>query len=392
MSNEEARACHTQHAFLVVWGRFGHEIGLVKRIEAVKLKQKRYWHSPQTKVLEFLVATLAGLRYLQDISLSAHPLDRDPAVAEAWEQPAWADYSGVSRTLSGLSWQEAHQVVDVLQQVSQPFLEAEIQQVVWQGKRLCFDGDLTGIPVSNTSRTYPNAAFGHMNNEIRLGYQAALVSLESPTYGRLWLSIAHHPGDTVSCTQGEALVLAAEARTGLRPRRRTELLRQRLQAFREQLAGIEKRLQAQQQAVADAQARLATACQQERDRQDELNDLEQHYQAHQRKERPSSYLAKSRQRFQAAQRRRNRREQALQEAQRRLAKTQARMVEQQAELARLQQRLERFEQDNATNADPIEAEFRLDAGFGTYQNVALLIEMGYEVYTMPHSHQVVRYL
>lgn len=392
MSNDEARACHTQHAFLVVWGRFAQAIGLIEKIEAVKLKQKTYWHSPQTKVLEFLVATLAGLKHLQDISLSAHPLDRDPAVAEAWEQPGWADYSGVSRTLSALSWEEVHQVVDVLQQVSQPFLEAEIQQLVWQGKRLCFDGDLTGIPVSNTSRTYPHAAFGHMNNEIRLGYQAALVSLESPTYGRLWLSIAHHPGDTVSCTQGEALVLAAEARTGLRPWRRTELLRQRLHAFREQLAGIEKRLQSQHQAVAEAQARLATACQQERDRQAELNDLEQHYQAHQRKERPHSYLAKARQRFQATQRRRKRREQALPEAQRRLAKTQARIAEHQAELVRLQQRLERFEQDNATNADPIEAEFRLDAGFGTYQNVALLIEMGYEVYTKPHSHQVVRYL
>ena len=53
--------------------------------------------------------------------------------------------------------------------------------------------------------------------------------------------------------------------------------------------------------------------------------------------------------------------------------------------AGIQQRLERFEQDNATNADPIEAEFRLDAGFGTYENVALLIEMGYEVYTKPYS-------
>jgi hypothetical protein len=118
MSHEEARACHTQHAFLVVWGRFAHEIGLIQRMEAVKLKQKKYRHSPQTKVLEFLAATLAGWQHLQDISLSAHPLDRDPAVAEAWEQAAWADYSGVSRTLSGLSWDEVHQVVDVLQQVS----------------------------------------------------------------------------------------------------------------------------------------------------------------------------------------------------------------------------------------------------------------------------------
>ena len=62
MSNEEARACHTQHAFLVIWGRFAQEIGLVKRIEAVKLKQKTYWHSPQTKVLEFFVATLVNFR------------------------------------------------------------------------------------------------------------------------------------------------------------------------------------------------------------------------------------------------------------------------------------------------------------------------------------------
>ena len=69
MSNEEARACHTQHAFLVVWGRFAHEMGLIKRIEAVKLKQKRYWHSPQTKVLEFLVATLAGLQHLEVLNL-----------------------------------------------------------------------------------------------------------------------------------------------------------------------------------------------------------------------------------------------------------------------------------------------------------------------------------
>ena len=37
---------------------------------------------------------------------------------------------------------------------------------------------------------------------------------------------------------------------------------------------------------------------------------------------------------------------------------------------------------------PVAAVFRLDAGFGTGDNVALLIEMGYEVYTRPHNHQV----
>jgi hypothetical protein len=392
MSSDEIQVQHTQHAFLVAWGRFAQEMSLIERIQAVKLKQKKYWYSPQTKVLEFLVATLAGLKHLQDISLAAHPLDKDQVVAEAWEQPGWADYTGVSRTLSALSWEEAHQLADVLQAVSWPFLEAEIQHIVGQGKRLCLDGDLTGLPVSNTSQTYPNAAFGHMDDEIRLGYQAAVVSLGSPTYGRLWLSIAHHPGDTVSCTQAQALVLAAETRTGLRPWRGTELLRQRLQAQTQQLSTLEKRLQVQRQAVAEAQTQLAITCQQEGERQDRLKELEQHYQVHQHQERPNSHLAQARQRFQVLQRRRSRREQALQAAQRRLAKTQARLTEQQAEGTRLQERLERFEQDNAANPSPVEAEFRLDAGFGTYQNVALLIEMGYEVYTKPHNHQVVRHL
>ena len=72
-------------------------------------------------------------------------------------------------------------------------------------------------------------------------------------------------------------------------------------------------------------------------------------------------------------------------------KTTAQRSHQQAELAHLYQRLIDFEQDNAANSEPVEAEFRLDAGFGTYENVALLIEMGYDVYTKPHSHKIVTY-
>src|SRR5207253_664108 len=90
----------TQHAFLVVWGWFAEYLGLIQQLQAVSLKQKHYHHRPQTKVLEFLVAILAGLPHLQDMSLAAHPLDKDQAVAQAWGQPAWADYSGVSRRLA----------------------------------------------------------------------------------------------------------------------------------------------------------------------------------------------------------------------------------------------------------------------------------------------------
>ncbi len=180
MSNSETQIQETQHAFLVAWGWFAEHIGLIQKLQALSLKQKHYHHRPQTKVLEFLVAILAGLPHLQDISLAAHPLDKDQAVAQAWQQPAWADYSGVSRTLSGLSWEEVKQIVQVLEQISQPYLTTELQVLRSQGKPVRLDGDLTGIPVSNTSQTYPNAAFGHMNDEIRLGYQAGVVSEASP--------------------------------------------------------------------------------------------------------------------------------------------------------------------------------------------------------------------
>jgi hypothetical protein len=185
MNNSETHIQETQHAFLVAWGWFAEHLGLIQQLQAVSLKQKHYHHRPQTKVLEFLVAILAGLQHLQEISLAAHPLEKDQAVAQAWGQPAWADYSGVSRTLSALSWEEVKRIVQVLEQVSQPYLNAELQVLRTPGNRVRMDGDLTGIPVSNTSQTYPHAAFGHMDDDIRLGYQAGVVSLESPTYGRL---------------------------------------------------------------------------------------------------------------------------------------------------------------------------------------------------------------
>lgn len=392
MSNGENKTQHTQHAFLVAWGWFAEHIGLPQRFQTLNLKQKRYHHTPQTKVLEFLVSILGGLKHLQDISLAAHPLDKDQATAEAWGQPGWADYSGVSRTLSNLSWQEARQIAQILDEISQGYLDAELHLLHSQGNRIRLDGDLTGIPVSNTSRTYPNAAFGHMDDEIRLGYQAAVVSMESPTYARLWLSGAHHPGDTVSCTQAEALVLAAEARTGLRPWRRTDLLRKRIQAFEQQIAETSKRRETQEQALQRAKDRLSEAEAQNQERQAELENQEKVYQERQRKERPTSRLAQSRKRSQAAAKRLQSRQKAWKAAQKRLDKTSAHWKQQIAELTALYQRLTHFEQENATNTQPVEADFRLDAGFGSYENVALMIEMGYEAYTKPHSHHVVAYL
>jgi len=357
----------TQHALLVPWGQFAREIGLLSGLEAIKLNQKVYEHTPQAKVLEFLVAILSGAKYLQDISLAAHPLDKDVAVAQAWAQAGWADYTGVSRTLRALSWVEVHEIANVLERVSQPFLDRELSMVRSQSCRLQYDGDLTGLPVSNTSRTYPNAAYGHMSDEIRLGYQAGVVSLQSPTYGRLWLSVEHHAGDTVSCTQAEALVLAAEKRSGQHPRRRTELLQKRIEAFIQSRQPAEKRLESQRTALAAAQSAQQETVAQLRA---ETNPK----------------------RISVLERRCVRREKALQVAMRKLGKTQTWLSEHLEQEKALRKRLEQFEQENTENHQPLETCFRLDAGFGTYDNIALLIEMGYEVYVKLHNHKIVQML
>jgi len=392
MSTEPTRVQRTQHAFLVAWGWCAQETGLIKKIQAVPLKQKAYEHTPQSKVLEFLVGTLAGIKHMQEISTAAHPLDCDTTVAGAWEQPGWADCSGVSRTLSSLNWENVQAIEQVLEEFSQPFLQGELKLIQSQGKRLRYDGDLTGLPVSDTSQTYPNAAFGLMAEEIRLGYQAGVVSLVSPTYGRLWLSVAHHPGNTVSCNQAEALVLEAERRTGLRPKRRVALLRERIGRADIHLEQVQLRLEAQEKVVQQTQVYLEKTLQQAQAQEAALDELTEHYRGRQRIERPTSQLAEARQRRQMLVKRSKRQEDAQRLAEQRLAKTQKQLQDEQTALTILKERLQRFERENTLNLEPVEAEFRLDAGFGTYEDVALLIEMGYEVYIKSYGQSVTEYL
>ena len=151
-------------------------------------------------------------------------------VAEAWRQSAWADYSGVSRTLQQVNAEEADAIIAAMEAVDQPFIDRELELARQRSGCLVYDLDLTGRPVSSTSTSYPETAFCYMGDTICLGHQAALVSMHSSSYGRLWIANQLHPGDTVSVSEAQALVGAAERRTAMRPRRRTEEVAWRLQA------------------------------------------------------------------------------------------------------------------------------------------------------------------
>src|SRR5262249_5002169 len=147
---------------------------------------------------------------------------------------------------------------------SRPFIDREVALAIGREGVLRYDADLTGREVSPTSRSYPGAAFGWMGDHVGLGYQAAVVSLASPSYGRLLLSGARHPGDTVAETCLVGLVRAAEAATGARPLRRPELVAGRLDRAaaesdrrREQVGQAERRLAAAEGALAVARAEAA---------------------------------------------------------------------------------------------------------------------------------------
>ena len=375
----------THHAMLVVWGQFAQSMGLIEKIQSVRLHQKTVEHSPQRKIMEFLIAILAGLEHLQDLSRSAHPIDQDGAVAKAWQQAGWADYSGVSRTLSGLTQAEAEQIVGVVEQLTRPILAEEVMRTLQSAGRLTYDGDLTARPVSNTSSTYPGVAYGHMGDGLQLGYQAAMVSLHSPTYGRLWLSVTSHPGDTVSCTQAEALIRAAEAKSGLRPWRRTDLLRERMRALERECQTCQEKAQQSGEALERDRGRLTQTRQQCVEQRAVVLQWEALYQERKRPERPYSTLAKARHRLSMLERRQTRLAQRIPTLEKQLRHRQHQVLCYRTEAHRLAARLEQFEEENRTNPYPIQADFRLDAGFGTRENVALAIEMGYETYTKPYS-------
>jgi hypothetical protein len=382
------RVVRTAHAMLVIWGLFARLHKLVAELEEVPLPQRQGRHKPQTKLIEFLAAILCGCAYLRDISLGPQPLDHDLVTAEAWGQPAWADYSGVSRTLGACTPETVQAVRRALARFAGPFIAREVLLALRQTGLLIYDGDLTGRPVSCTSTTYPGAAFGWMDNAVQLGYQAALVSFHSPTYGRVWLSVTSHPGDVVSCTQAEALVLAGEARTGVRPLRRTDLLWERIRQQEAALRQAQADLRQQQDRWAGAGRELAQTAQEWRRRQVLVAHLVETAPPLPGRERPYGRLTKARQKVGVQWRRLRRRAWAVQRAQQAVRRQERQVQECQTGLAMLQARYARFCADNLANRSPIRAIFRLDGGFGTGDDVALLIELGYEAYTKAYSNRV----
>jgi hypothetical protein len=381
----EAIDATTDHAWLIVLGYFAQALGLVAGLEAVPIGQKKGPESgPQTKLIEFLVGILGSIEYLQDLNLSDHPIAKDSTVIEAWAQEAFVHYSGVSRTLDAADEETLAAVVEVLQAVSRPFIDAAVMEMIRREGHLVVDVDLAGREVSSTSVDYPEADFGWMEDGVKKGYQAAVTSLVCERWIRLMLTLQRYSGRTLSAECLRAAVQATEQLLGVRPRRRVELVQARQRELSAQIQVLDGSLDDIRKAEVTFWQRTREAQTEIQALQSTITDLEAEYQAQGRQESSHCRLAKARHQLTSARRREQRAWRDLKKLHRRRDKHQRTVNELQDELLSLDEWLNELETDNQTNLNPVSMVLRIDAGFSIGPNLAWLIEMGYTVRTKAH--------
>lgn len=381
----------TQHAMLIVWGHFGRTIGVLERLAEVPIPQKKVVRAPQEKITEFLVGLLSGMEYLTDLSEGPAPLTKDTEVSTAWKLQAMADASGVSRTLQACNDETVRGLAEVLDAVSRPFIDRAVSDLRQRNEPLVLDADLTGRPVSSTSQTFPGAAFGYMDGEVRLGYQLAEICLDTSLFGRQWLSAQHHPGNTVSAGCLLSLVQEAEQRLGCHPRRRTELVAQRLSACEREIADLEQQaVRQEQRAVAQTERLVRLA--------NQVGAAEAQVQAWEttpvssRQAGPYSRLNRLKKQIIGWRGQMERAQVQITQAQAVATRHRQRKQVWWAERIRLQERYERLCHENACQLNPPRCRLRMDAGFATGENVAEVTELGYEVDTKSANDALVQAL
>lgn len=380
----------TQHAMLVAWGRFSRQLRLSERLrELVKLKRHQDATPAGDLILEFGLASLAGYEHLEDLTLGAHPLASDQAVADAWDIE-FRHYTTVSRLLYDLDEATVKEIERGLVALMEPYLVQEVHEVLHQQGYLTLCGDLTGRPVSAYSKTYPpDTVFGYMANRLCKGHQAVLVTLKGVRH-RVHVLALHRPGNTVSGPCLQDMVTETEQRLGCRPRRRTELVRQQIAALEEKIRAKERRCDQKRATIRQQIERQIRLGEEIKQLGVQIRHLEKKYQD--RLVRPYSALAK------AQQQKASKQGQLLsaldQEDQARLVlnRHQQHLEALQQQREALVQWLAQLEVDNAALPNPVQMRWLLDGGFGDGANVSYLIEMGYDLYTLAHNGKTTRLL
>lgn len=382
--NRTLTVCQTtEHAMLVPWGRFSRYLGLRERLRAVVPPRCHQDATPGGDlILEFGLASLAGYEYLEDLNLGPHPLAKDQAVQDAWDIE-FRHYTTVSRYLYELGEPDVESVESELEAILRPYIRSAAHEVLCHQEVLTLCGDLTGRPVSAYSATYPpDTVFGYMANQLRKGHQAALVTLKGLRH-RVHVAAFHHSGDTVSSTCLREFVKETESRLGCHPRRRTELVHQRIEALEAKMSQRRGWCEAQRVTIRQQVERQVRLGDQLQVLKGQLAELEVEYED--KPIRPHSRLAKARRQKASWERQLQSALERESKARRVLRQHQQRLEVLTTERDALLNWLAKLEVDNATQPNPVRMRWLLDGGFGDAENVMYLIEMGYDLYVIAHG-------
>ena len=313
----------TEHGILVPLGRFAQQIGVDDAFRRIPFEMKTVVHAPGDKLSELLCHICGGGMHVTDLENSSHPLVADPTVAAAWGQASFASASGVNALLRKTSPTSVAAVKQELQAVLAPYRQRVLRTVTsaW----IVVDLDLTGLVVSDQATTYEGADFGYMGEtgKVGKGYQFARAQLMAAR-DSLVLGGFLHPGNTLSTQCVGELIGLIEATVG-RPRRRVDVLSERLEKLREQVGAL--------------QAQLT--------------------------------------RWEAEGRRRRSHDEVA-----------ARFARLRTQVEELEKRRVTFEAENRANPTARRIVLRVDGGFGTAEHFADLYERGYSVIARVHSPHI----
>ncbi|MBI3966303.1 MAG: transposase [Chloroflexi bacterium] len=248
----------SEHGLLVALGGFAQQVGVPAAMERVAVPMKTVEHSPGEKLTELLVHLLGGGQHVNELERSPQPLVADQTVARAWGQARFASASGVNAVLRAATSETVSGLKAAVRQVLEPYRRRVLREVApaW----LVVDCDLTGLVVSDQATTYEGADFGYMGEVggVGRGYQFARAQLQG-RHDPLLLGGFLHAGRTISAHCLAELVASIEAELG-RPRRRVELIEQRLAEATEQLADLQARLARRTTRQPGRGARLQARC------------------------------------------------------------------------------------------------------------------------------------
>ena len=219
---------------------------------------------------ELVIHILAGGMHVKELETRPRPVIQAEALAHAWGQESFASASGVNALLRAVSPESVTTLTEELRQVLTPYRQRLLRELL--PSFLVVDGDLTGFVVSDQAETYEGADWGSMGETdgTAKGDQFARVQVQS-RHGPLVLGGVLHAGRTVSV---HCLIELVEGTLG-RPRRRVELIEQRLAHAQQELAATEEALakarsERQQERRGRRQERLAKEVTQLQARREEM--------------------------------------------------------------------------------------------------------------------------